>query len=394
MKSNLTAALVIPVLLSCSEPIDYDLIVSNVGLFDGFEDRGVVHMAIDNGTIVAISSSPLVGDSVIDGTGKYVIPGLVNAHVHVTTEEELAEGFPYGILANLNMHTGEEAREQDWRALTRREAGYPLLFGAGHGATVPGGHPNQFSPGMETINDTMGIEEWVDRRIANGADYIKIIRESQPFMGNPALPTLSFDQIEEIIRVVHDRGLLAVVHTSTFEETARVATLGADGFVHMATFANDYPPSEAQLTAIRESGAFIVPTAVMVPHGNASMEGAPPFIRQWAAENLLDEAANVDFVRRIHDAGITIVAGTDAPNTDLNFGDDLFGELDVYRQAGLSNLEVLRTATGNAAEAFDLTVGVLAEGRKASFVLLSANPLTDLENIRAVEGVWKDGVLN
>jgi imidazolonepropionase-like amidohydrolase len=107
-----------------------------------------------------------------------------------------------------------------------------------------------------------------------------------------------------------------------------------------------------------------------------------------------DEAANADFVRRTHDAGITIVAGTDAPNTDLNFGDDLFGELEIYRQAGVSNLEVLRTATGNAAEAFDLPVGVLAEGRQASFVLLSANPLTDLENIRAVEGVWKDGIRN
>jgi imidazolonepropionase-like amidohydrolase len=393
MKKTLLAAAV-PILLSCAEPVRHDLVISNIGLFDGFDDKGVVYIAIDGDRIADIDSRPLAADSVVDGTGKYVIPGLVNAHVHVSTEAQLAEGLAYGILANLNMHTGVEEREREWKELTRRESGYPFLFGAGHAATVPGGHPTQFSPEMETINDTMTVEEWVDRRIANGADYIKIIRESQPWMGQPALPTLSYEQIGEIIRVTHERGLLAVAHTSTFEETARIAALGADGFVHMAALAADHPPSEAQLAAVRESGAFIVPTAFMVPHGNASMEGAPPPMRQWVEENLLTEPDNVDFLRRIHEAGIPIVAGNDAPNTDLNFGDDLFGELELYRQAGLSNGEVLRTATANAALAFGLPVGLLEEGRKANLVLLGGNPLDDLENLRTVEAVWKNGVPN
>lgn len=394
MKKIPLLVLVVPCLMSCAEPVSYDLVISNVGLFDGIDDRGVVNIAIDADTIAAISAGPLAGDSVIDGTGKYVIPGLVNAHVHVSSEDQLKEGLPYGILANLNMHTGLEAREQEWKELTRREPGYPILFGAGHAATVPGGHPTQFSPEMETVNDTMTIEDWVARRASQGADYIKIVRESQAWMGNPALPTLSFEQIEEIIRVAHERGLLAVVHTSTFEETARIAALGADGFVHMASLAEDYPPSEAQLAAVQQSGAFIVPTAFMVPHGNAAMADAPPPVRQWVEDNLLDEQANVDFIRRIHEAGIPIVAGTDAPNTDLNVGDDLFGELDLYREAGLSNVEVLRTTTGNAAKAFGLPVGVLAEGEKANLVLLSGSPVAELENLRAVEGIWKNGVRN
>ena len=389
---QLITALVLPVLLSCAEPVRYDVVVSNVGLFDGNADRGVVHIGIEAGTIAAISTSPLTGDSVVDGTGKYVIPGLVNAHVHISTEEELTEGFAHGILANLNMHTGVEVREQGWRTLTREEPGYPLLFGAGHAATVPGRHPTQYSPGMETINDTMDIESWVDRRIAGGADYINIIRESQPFMGEPALPTLSLEQIAAIIRVVHARGLRAVVHTSTFEETAQIAELGADGFAHMAALARDYPPSDAQLATIRKSGAFIVPTAFMVPHGRETLAQAPPFMREWAAENLLNEEQNVDFLRRIHEAGIPIVAGTDAPNTELNFGDDLFGELELYRQAGLSNLEVLRTATGNAAQAFGLPIGVLGEGTPASFVLLNGSPLDDLANPRSIAGLWQNGI--
>ncbi len=394
MKRAVLSALSVLVLIGCSEATRYDLVISNVGMFDGVDDRGVVYLAVDADTIAAISQVPLVADSVIDGTGKYVIPGLVNAHVHVSTEEQLKEGFGSGVLANLNMHTGLEDREREWKALTRADPNYPLLFGAGHAATVRGGHPSQLSPEMETIRDDLTIQEWVDRRVAGGADYIKIVRESQAWMGAPPLPTLTFEQIDEIIRVSHARGLRVVVHTSTFEETVRIAGLGADGFVHMASLSADYPPTASQLEAVRESGAFIIPTAILVPHGNRSLTGAPPPVSQWVEENLLEENENVDFIRRIAGAGIPIVAGTDAPNTGLNFGDHLLDELALYHQAGLSNIEVLRTATGNAARAFGLPVGGLEEGATASFVLLEGNPLEDLSHLRSIAGVWKSGVSN
>ncbi len=378
-------------LLGCSQPETYDLVIRNVRVFDGVEDLGIRHLAVNADTIAAISAEPLHGDTLIDGTGKFVLPGLVNAHVHISTEAQLKEGYAHGILANLNMHTGLEERERGWKELTRKRKGYPLLFGAGHAATVPGGHPTQFSPDMETIHDSITPETWVDHRIAAGADYIKIIRESEAWMGYPAQPTLDYGQIERLIRYAHQKGLLAVVHTSNMEETARIAALGADGFVHMPIFKKDYPLPEEHLKTIRESGAFIVPTAILVPAGYEGMEGAPEPVRAWALENLVSEAENVDFIRSIHQAGIPIVAGTDAPNNDLNLGDDFFGELHLYRQAGMSNLEVLRSATGNAARAFDLPVGILEEGRKAHFVLLEANPLEDLEHLRMVAGVWKDG---
>lgn len=64
----------------------------------------------------------------------------------------------------------------------------------------------------------------------------------------------------------------------------------------------------------------------------------------------------------------------------------------LYRQAGLTPVEVLRTATGNAAVAFGIPVGLVEEGRTANLVLLGGNPLDDLENLRRVEAVWKNGV--
>lgn len=191
MKRALLSVFLVALVAGCAEPVRYDLVISNVGLFDGVDDRGVVNIAIEGDTIAAISADPLAGDSVIDGTGRYVIPGLVNAHVHISSEEQLREGLAHGILANLNMHTGLEERERGWKELTRRDTSFPILFGAGHAATVPGGHPSQLSPDMETLDDATTVEAWVARRIAVGADYIKIVRESQAFMNEPALPTLS-----------------------------------------------------------------------------------------------------------------------------------------------------------------------------------------------------------
>ncbi len=181
----------------------YDFVIKNIGLFDGENDLGIVNICINGDSIAAISRESLDSDSIIDGTGKYIIPGLVNGHVHLISTTDLKESYRHGILADLNMHTGLEDRELKWKKISRDSAGYALLYGAGSAATVPGGHPTQLTPHMETINDSVSIQEWVDKRIANGVDYIKIIRENSPYFEFPGLPTLSYEQIKEIIDYAH-----------------------------------------------------------------------------------------------------------------------------------------------------------------------------------------------
>ena len=205
MKTCSSFVSIVSVLIGCSAPTQYDIIIQDVGLFNGHQDRGTVNIAINGDSIAAITSEKIMGDSLIDGTGKYIIPGLVNAHVHVSTVEQLKEGFPLGILTLLNMHTGLEEREIEWKKISQGSAGFSILYGSGHAATVPGGHPTQFSPEMETINDSLSIREWVDHRIAKKVDYIKLIREHHEWMGYPPLPTLSFDQIRQIIDYAHSR---------------------------------------------------------------------------------------------------------------------------------------------------------------------------------------------
>jgi imidazolonepropionase-like amidohydrolase len=85
-------------LIGCSNPVKYNLVIKNVGLFDGENNLGKVNIAINADTIADISTKSLNSDSIIDGSGKYVIPGLVNAHVHITFLNQMKESYEHGIL--------------------------------------------------------------------------------------------------------------------------------------------------------------------------------------------------------------------------------------------------------------------------------------------------------
>lgn len=374
---------------ACQLSDRYDLVIKNVWLFDGEKVMGIVNVAVNADTIAAISDKPLNSDSVIDGAGKYLIPGLVNAHVHLLSTDNLKESYEHGILANLNMHTGLEDRELKWKKISRDSAGYAILYGSGSAATVPNGHPTQYSPDMETINDTMSVQQWVDNRIALGVDYIKIIRENSPFFQYPAQPTLSYKQIEEIINYSHSKGYMAVVHITKAVDMAEIAKFKPDGFVHKWDYKNELELSDQQWNTIMESGCFVIPTAILIPKGNEILPDGS--MKEWADEHFITEEQNIEVIKKLNEHGVMIIAGTDAPNAELNFGDDLLRELDLYRQAGMSNIEVLQTATGNPCKTFNLDVGLLKIGRKANMVLLNSNPVENLDALSDINKIWKNG---
>jgi imidazolonepropionase-like amidohydrolase len=391
MTKPLFIILIASILIGANEAPRYDIVIENVHLFDGHEDRGLVNVAINRDTIAAITTNKLEADSVIDGSGKFIIPGLVNAHVHVNSLEDLKAGYPLGILTLLNMHTGLEERELEWKRLTKDSVGFSALYGAGHAATVPGGHPNQFSPDMETLSDSLSVADWLQHRMDKEVDYIKVIREHHEWMGYPPLPSLSFEKIKEIIDAAHSRDYKVIVHANTLEEMMKIAEFKPDGFAHMSDYKEDLPLPEDYYDRLVSNGIFIVPTGGIALK---SMEGAPPYMQKWIKNNLLNADERAAIIRKMHDKGVLIVAGTDSQEGQMNFAEDYFLELELYKMAGLTNLDVLKTATGNAAKAFALPVGELKEGREATFVLLNGNPIEDLSNLRKVGQVWKNGKTN
>ena len=121
------------------------------------------------------------------------------------------------------------------------------------------------------------------------------------------------------------------------------------------------------------------------------MDEAPPFIKEWVGNNLLDAEQRAKIIKKLHEHGVMVIAGTDAQEGQMDFGSDYYLELNLYKMAGLSNAEILKAATGNAAKAFNLPIGELQVGSKANMVLLSGSPLNDIENLKRVEQVWKNG---
>jgi imidazolonepropionase-like amidohydrolase len=365
-----------------------DLLVRGVHLFDGDADRGVVDVAVGGGRILRIGA---VGRgceraTTIDGAGKHLVPGLVNAHVHLWKDSDLRAALQAGVFAVFDLHTSE-GPDAALRRL-RDSSGYASYYAAGYAATVPGGHPTQLFP-IETINDSVTPEQFVAHRVAKGADLIKIVSGNRiPGSLGATNLTLGFAQIEAITRAAKAKDRKVVVHVSQIDETVRIARMGVDGFVHL--WAHGQSATDEQIRVLKEAGVFVVPTSILQQRAWRIIERTPsaPFRAALSPmPTVLRE------IRRLHDAGIPIVAGTDPPNFGVNYTDDLVEELAIYARAGLSGADVLRSATGTPARIFRLDgIGRIAEGSRANMILLDADPLANVAALRAIAGVWKNGV--
>ena len=94
----------------------------------------------------------------------------------------------------------------------------------------------------------------------------------------------------------------------------------------------------------------------------------------------------------IYEAGIPILAGTDPPNHKINYGSDLFKELELFVEIGISEIDALRSATSNISRAFNLKdKGFVKEGLLADLVLIKGDPTTNIKDIYNIVRVWKNG---
>jgi imidazolonepropionase-like amidohydrolase len=389
-----------------SEPM---LVFENVRVFDGEAVLEARRVEVAGGTIRAVSaagSAPegaRVPEVVIDGEGMTLLPGLIDAHTHALAETHLRQALAYGVTTELDMLNMPEAV----RELKAYAAGNPDaadLRSAGNAVTAPGGHGTQFMPALDTLGDDDSAAEFIGGRVDEGSDYIKIVVDDFQAWGSTR-PTLSRQQLADAVAAAHERNLLAVVHVSDAETARASAKVGADGLVHLWV---DEPAKElAELLAERD--VFVVPTlSVLLSHCEdavgpelADDERLAPYLAPGDAESLsaslgltpplaCDELlAGVGDLAR---AGVSILAGTDAPNPGTAHGVSMHGELELLVRAGLSPAEALRAATSAPAAAFGLDDrGRIAPGMRADLLLVEGDPTEDIRATRRIAGVWKAG---
>ncbi|MEM8938490.1 MAG: amidohydrolase family protein [Bacteroidota bacterium] len=352
-------------------------IIQNVQLFDGEEVKEKVDIEIINGHFSQISTERIEGvDHVelIDGTGKTLLPGLINAHVHAWSKSQLKLALQEGVFALLDMHAPEQfidtLREME---LSSSHAKY---YSAGYAATVASGHGTQYGYKIPAIGEDVSPETFVNQRKENGSDYIKITYE-------PSRPTLSLSQIEELIQSAHDNGLLAIAHISNLKNALEIASLKVDALAHVW---DDQVITPEEVEELKKQKLFVVPTLTV-------HERSKKYYDENDIENEMLELDDIcRNVQLLHHADIPILAGTDPLNFGINYGSSIHRELKLLVRSGLSPTEALKAATSNPAIHFNLEdLGFIKVGMPAHFILITGNPIKNIDVIKNLESIWIDG---
>jgi len=387
------------------------LVIRNVRVFDGERVLDRRDVLVSNGMISQVSATPLTaprGATVVDGTGRTLLPGLIDSHVHLSDSAaaDLRQTLSLGVTTVLDMWSGGP-RYEVIKALRSADApDMAALRTAGIGATVAGGHPTQMGgPPFPTIADSAGADAFVSARIAEGSDYIKIVFDDLAGLGRP-LPMMDRRTLSGLVAAAHKHGKRAVVHVSTEAQARTAIEAGADGLAHLFAaplVGNDF----ADLVA--RHGAFVVPTLTIMyalcgqPSGAAVIGDSllRPFVRApyrsrmtipWKQTAASCEGTN-EAIRAMAARGVPVLAGTDAPAPGATYGASLHGELELLVRSGLTPTQALVAATSAPARAFGLDDrGRIAPGLRADLLLVEGDPTADILQTRRIVKIWKRGV--
>ncbi|CAM3528783.1 amidohydrolase family protein [Kibdelosporangium persicum] len=346
-------------------------VLRDVRVFDGNELTRPRTVVID-GTV--IGEDPAGGHE-IDAAGATLLPGLIDAHVHLHGPEDLRTLARWGVTTGLDMACWPVERVASLRAVTGaadfRTAGLPAI-GRGSHAKMPA------MPEDAVILTADDARRHVEARAAEGVDYIKGVTEAPGEGGLPA------DALRALVAAAREHGLKTVVHAVSPGAYSIAVDSGAEFVTHVPLTG---PIRTEDIAAMKAAGQVAIPTITM-------MEGiltTGPQAGRFPVDGLLRSLAD------LHAAGVGILAGTDANDEPgapiaVRHGESLHHEFELMAQAGMTSAEILRSATADAARAFGLTDrGTIAPGLRADLVLIAGDPLQDIAATRDIRAVWCAG---
>jgi hypothetical protein len=384
-------------------------------------DRTVV---VHDGRILDVASAevPLPDTvTVIDGAGRTLMPGLIDAHVHVWYEGELTLLLANGVTSARNLFG--DPLQRGWR--DEIEAGRrlgPRLVVSG---PIVDGIPPLW-PTSDLVATPEDADPVVQAQVEDGYDLIKVYNRLRGDVYQAILESASARGIPVAGHVPWQVGWDAVVDGSqvTIEHfdglIDRVGGTGRSTFLYDVagmTEAMDARDDEALRQAgerVAADGVFVVPTLVVIDGfqspEDAAADRADPLMQyvhpdvawSWATTPPLDEATVamldryalevLDYTAAFHDAGARVVLGTDANNAYVLPGFSVHRELELLVRAGLTPGEALIAGTATAAAAIGLDdVGTIEVGKRADLLLLGADPREDVAHAADRVGVMVAG---
>ena len=377
-------------------------------VFDGVKVIPQANVTISDGLIAKIAPGcATASNGDIDGHGKTLFPGLIDAHVHAWGNAR-HDALRFGVTTELDQfsdwHALADARKQRTSLAQTEQAD---LWSAGTLATAPGGHGTEYGMPIPTITQPDQAQAFVDARIKENSDWIKIVRDDgTSYSSTFHIPTLSTETVKALIVAAHARQKIAVIHIIKREDARQAIADGVDGLAHI--FADE--PADAAIVqlAVRKK-AFVIPTLSVTStiagdaHGQRLIADPSigPMLTNDQKQTLVGSfpSTNIRFlpnalssVRMLHAAGVPILAGTDAGNPGTTHGASLHEELALLVKAGLKPIQALNSATALPAKTFGLNDrGRIAKGLRADLVLVDGDPTRDILATRKIVGVWKNG---
>jgi len=386
-------------------------LVQDVRVFDGkavHEKRSVL---FDGAVILDADfrGPPPSGARIVSGAGRTLLPGLIDAHTHAFRQLDLP--LLFGVTTQVDMFTAVPLMQDIKRAMAAgQNTGRADMFSAGTLATAPNGHGTQYGVPIPTLSSPAQARDFVDARIAEGSDFIKIVLEAGGH-GTGKMNSLDLATATALIEAAHLRGKLAVVHVSNEADARGALEAGADGLVHLFLgAAPDRQAVDSLAQLAKRKGAFVIPTFTVL-ESMAGVKGGDDLLLDAGLAALVDREGAATLKSRygaqprpavlatpkavtaaLAKAGVPLLAGTDAGNAGTLYGISMHRELAALVEAGLTPQAALVAATSAPAAAFKLGQrGCVAKGCKADLLLVEGNPAVDIKATRRIVEVWKDG---
>jgi imidazolonepropionase-like amidohydrolase len=388
--------------LPAAPPPHATLAITHVRVFDGERVVPDATVLVDGERIVAVGAglAAPAEATAVDGNGKTLLPGLIDAHVHAYEKGVLEQALAFGVTTALDMFMSPESTK-----LLRADASpdHADLRSAGILATAPNGHGTEYGFAIPTLSRPDEAQAWVDARVAEGSDYIKIVFDDGRAYKHP-IPTLDTPTFAAIVAAAHKDAKLAVVHIGDYDHARLAIDNGADGLVHLF---RDRLPEPDFGAFVAKHRAFVTPTIVVSQglYGVKTTLAKQPFVAGMLPPRALATLdARFRFtavgepgvipatIQQLRDAGVAILCGTDAPNPGTAFGASMHEELALLVEAGLSPTAALTAATANPAARFGRTDrGRIAPGLRADLLLVEGDPTTDITATRGIVDIWRGG---
>lgn len=400
--------------------------ITNVNVIPMTSDAEVLlntTVIIENGKIISLKGAVSKDSKVINGKGKWLIPGLVDMHVHVPTDGNYNTTYPTRAAAiftstqdvmtpfvangvttvlSLNSYVGNFGQRNE---ITRGDVIGPRMALA---AMINGGS------GTGAANTPSDGRQSVRVAKADGYEFIKVYSH------------LSIETYKAIVDEAQKQGVKVVGHIPyAFQGKIESALFPEFMVTHAEEYAKqtkDYSDEDAQRFAklAKENGTWLTPTLIVMSRiaeqnrtldsirNLQSLQYVHPLIQsKWLTANKLYIGTSPErvtlnekivgfnnlLVKAFKEAGVPIVAGTDAGSSGVILGFSLHDELELLVKAGLTPKEALVSATRLPATwlGIESKLGTVEPGKFADLVLLDANPLENIQHARKISGVFVNG---